>query len=103
MRRWWDIPEIQKLQVTKKTLILYHRDELVILAAGLGLFPLCRHFIHRCARVTIRTRLRSNTNCALTGKKKRVWLQVQYYRFRSYSSDRDIPSFALFKVGVSVE
>ena len=30
MLRWLDTPEIQKLQMTKKTLILYHRDELVI-------------------------------------------------------------------------
>ena len=30
MLRWWGIPGIQELQVTKITLILYHRDELVI-------------------------------------------------------------------------
>ena len=30
MQRWYSIPGIQKLQVTKKTLILYHEDELVI-------------------------------------------------------------------------
>ena len=29
MQRWEDILQIQKLQVTKKTLILYHGGELV--------------------------------------------------------------------------
>ena len=39
------IPGIQNLQMTKKTLILYHGDELVIQSDSFN-YLLCNHFGH---------------------------------------------------------